>query len=73
MKKHMKTIVLNDLYTMSMEDAEKMVDALFKNKSLKDRVHKKLNDKVAKQEEEFRNNRLLERQRLNGGYSKGGH
>ena len=68
-----KTIVLNDLYTMSMEDAEKMVDALFKNKSLKDRVHRKLNDKVAKQEEEFRNNRLLERQRLNGGYSKGGH
>ena len=53
-----KTIVLNDLYTMSMEDAEKMVDALFKNKSLKDRVHRKLNDKVAKQEEDFRNSRL---------------
>ena len=50
-----------------------MIDALFKNKSLKDRVHKKLNDKVAKQEEDFRNSRLLERQRLNGGYSKGGH
>ena len=73
MKKQMKTIVLNDLYTMDMQDAERMIDALFKNRSLKDRELKKLNDKVAKQEEDFRNNRLLERQRLNGGYSKGGH
>ena len=64
MKKQMKTIVLNDLYTMDMQSAERMIDELFKNKSLKDRVHKKLNDKVAKQEEEFRNNRLLERQRF---------
>ena len=73
MKKQMKTIVLNDLYTMDMQSAQRMIDELFKNKSLKDRVHKKLNDKVAKQEEEFRNNRLLERHKLNGGYSKGGH
>ena len=40
MKKQMKTIVLNDLYTMDMQSAERMIDELFKNKSLKDRVHK---------------------------------
>ena len=43
MKKQMKTIVLNDLYTMDMQSAERMIDALFKNKSLKDMEIKNVN------------------------------
>ena len=55
------------------EDADRIVSGLLVCKPLADEVYKKLRVLALKDEEEFRNNRIAERHRLNNGYSKGGH
>jgi len=55
------------------EDADRIVSGLILCKPLADEVYKKLRVLALKDEEEFRNNRIAERHRLNNGYSKGGH
>ena len=40
---------------------------------LKNQYFQKWKDEEAEKEQQFRNERLAERQRLNGGYSKAGH
>jgi len=42
-------------------------------KDLKSQYFQKWKDEEAEKEQQFRNERLAERQRLNGGYSKAGH
>jgi len=55
------------------EDADRIVSGLLVCKPLADEVYKKLRMLALKDEEDFRNNRIAERHRLNNGYSKGGH
>ena len=54
-------------------DADSIVNGLLVCKPLADEVYKKLRMLALKDEEDFRNNRIAERHRLNNGYSKGGH
>jgi len=55
------------------EDADRIVSGLILCKPLADEVYKKLRVLALADEEDFRNNRIAERHRLNNGYSKGGH
>ncbi len=55
------------------EDADRIVSGLLVCKPLADEVYKKLRVLALADEEDFRNNRIAERHRLNNGYSKGGH
>ena len=55
------------------KDADRIVNGLLVCKPLADEVYKKLRMLALKDEEDFRNNRIAERHRLNNGYSKGGH
>ena len=55
------------------EDADRIVSGLLVCKPLADEVYKKLRKLALADEEDFRNNRIAERHRLNNGYSKGGH
>ena len=55
------------------EDADRIVSGLLVCKPLADEVYKKLRVLALEDEEDFRNNRIAERHRLNNGYSKGGH
>jgi hypothetical protein len=55
------------------EDADKIVNGLLVCKPLADEVYNKLRKLALADEENFRNNRIAERHRLNNGYSKGGH
>jgi len=55
------------------KDADRIVSGLLVCKPLADEVYKKLRMLALKDEEDFRNNRIAERHRLNNGYSKGGH
>ena len=55
------------------KDADRIVSGLILCKPLADEVYNKLRVLALKDEEEFRNNRIAERHKLNDGYSKGGH
>mgnify|MGYP003117372008 FL=1 len=55
------------------KDADRIVNGLLVCKPLADEVYKKLRVLALADEEDFRNNRIAERHRLNNGYSKGGH
>ena len=55
------------------KDADRIVSGLLVCKPLADEVYNKLRVLALKDEEEFRNNRIAERNKLNNGYSKGGH
>ena len=55
------------------KDADRIVNGLLVCKPLADEVYKKLRVLALEDEEDFRNNRIAERHRLNNGYSKGGH
>tara|TARA_R100001443_G_scaffold38529_1_gene52040 strand:+ start:198 stop:386 length:189 start_codon:yes stop_codon:yes gene_type:complete len=54
-------------------DADKIVNGLLVCKPLADEVYNKLRVLALADEENFRNNRIAERHKLNNGYSKGGH
>ena len=54
-------------------DADRIVSGLLVCKPLADEVYNKLRKLALADEEDFRNNRIAERHRLNNGYSKGGH